>query len=50
MFGFTDPLVAVRRVPLPSILSVHLAPSSVYAHPNGREIVQEPIRVRVGGV
>ncbi len=50
MFGFTEPLVAVRRVPLPSIASVHLAPSSVYVHPNGREIVQEPIRVRTGGV
>ena len=49
MLGFTEPLVGTRRVPLPSIASVHLAPSSVYVHPNGREIDQEPISVTLGG-
>ena len=50
MFGFTLPLIAVRRVPLQSIVSVHAAPSSVYTVPKGRVTVLLPERVIIGAM
>lgn len=50
MFGFTEPLVAVRRVPVPSILSVHLAPSSVYVAPKERVMALLHKRAITGAV
>ena len=44
----TDPLLGVATLPLPSTLSVRVAPSSVYVHPNGTVITALPFRVATG--
>jgi len=45
---FTLPLVAVSMTPLPSMLSIHVAPSSVNTHHCAIVILAEPLSVTTG--
>ena len=47
---FTEPEVGVKMTPLPSALSIHVAPDSEYIQPSKILTIGKPTRVTTGAV